>query len=370
MYLLLLSGCSALFAAAPELKRVMILDFKNILKKKEFGYLESSITDAVRQKLKAKFAYEEINRTRWLDVANQNYIIEDDLFTYSAAMNLGLLSKQDVVIFGGYVVESKGGSANPEIRTRVRILDLAKRKEIADFEMKSLVDATIFDSVEKIAERIEKEAAAVLPNADDWAKGAIKPEVPTFNQLSLRSQFAPISLSTAGRSISPDNQYAGAAYKNVIGGGLDFQHFGIRWQQLGIFAGGFVRVANDQFVYSLDKSAAQTTLLSLAGNAGISWRQSLSDRFYLQPMLGGGVQYDIMKFNFESRTIAVATSAGQQVNQAEYQLLAPFALAGMRIGYAWNSWLSIEAGAQYALYVFSGGTNQALFAEIGVGFRL
>lgn len=365
-----LGGMTALRADAPQLKRVLVLDFKNVLKKKEFGYLESSITDAVRQKLKSKFAYEELGRARWLDVAKQNYIIEDDLFTYSAAMNLGLLAKQDVVIFGGYVIESKSGSADPEIRTRVRILDLAKRKEIADFEMKSIVDATIFDSVEKIAERIEKEAAAVLPNAEDWAKGSIKAEVPTFNQLSLRSQFAPVSLSTDGRSISPTSQYAGAAYKNVIGAGLDFQHFGIRWRQLGIFAGGFARAANDQFTYALDKSVAQTTLLSLAGNAGLSWRQNLSDRIYLQPMLGGGVQYDIMKFDFDSRTVAVATSTGQQVNQAEYQLLAPFALAGLRVGYAFNSWLSIEAGAQYALYVFSGGTNQAVFAELGVGFRL
>ena len=159
---------SSLFARSE--KRVMLLDFKNVLKKSDYDYLEASLTDAVRNRLKEKFVYREIEKSEWQSVAKQNYVIEEDLYTFTAAMNLGINAQPDVAIFGGFFIESKRGSSQQEIRTRVRILDLNERKEIADFEMKSVVDASIFETVEKIADRIAKEAAAVLPGKEAWGK--------------------------------------------------------------------------------------------------------------------------------------------------------------------------------------------------------
>lgn len=358
---------SSTLTAAP-LKKVLVLDFKNVLKKSEVDYLESSITDAVKAKLKEKFAFQEMDRDRWREVAEENFIIEEDLYTYSAAMNLGIAAKQDIVIFGGYIAENKK-TGGQELRTRVRILDLGKKKQIADFELKNPIDATIFDAVEKIADRIVKEAAAVLPSKDDAAAGRFKAEIPTLNQLSLRGQFAPIALG-ANRTLAPVGQHAGTDFKNVFGVGVDFHHFGIFKEQLGVFGGGIVRVSSDQFSYSLDNSTVPASLQTFAGQAGVAWRQKLGTKFYLQPFIGGGVQYDLMKFNYDSRTVAVTNSSGQVVSSKEYTLLSPFASAGLRLGYALNSWLLIEAGAQYAFSFFSGGSGQSLFAELGVGFRL
>lgn len=354
--------------SATQLKKVLVLDFKNVLKKKDFDYLEGSITDAVRGKLKEKFAFQEIEQDKWKEIAKENFIIEEDLYTYSAAINLGIAARQDIVIFGGYVAEEKKGGGQ-ELRTRVRILDLGKKKQIADFEIKNPVDATIFDAVEKIADRIVKEAAAVLPSKEDAARGRFKEEIPTLNQLSLRGQFAPIALG-ANRVVTQDGRYAGSDFQKVIGVGLDFHHFGIFKEQLGVFGAGVVRVSSDQFRYGIDNSAIPASLQSFVGQAGIAWRQKLGAKFYLQPFMGGGVQYDIMKFTYDNRTVAVTTAAGQTVSAGEYTLLFPFASAGLRFGYALNAWLLLEMGAQYAFSFYRGANGQSLFAEVGVGFRL
>lgn len=366
----LLSGLFLVSSAdAAALKKVMLLDFKNVLKKADFNYLEGSITDAVRNKLKEKFAYKEIEREKWLDIAKENFIIEEDLYTYSAAMNLGLVAKQDVVIYGGYVIENKKGSAQQEIRTRVRILDLSKREEIADFEMKNIVDASIFDAVEKIADRIVKEASAVLPNAKDYGKGDTGSDIEKFNQLSLRSTYSPFALSAA-RSVRAGGQYAAADFKNVIGAFIDFQHFGIWREQFGIFAGGGFRMASDEFTYALDGTAVPVSLQGFNGHAGVTWRQKLGSQFYLQPIMGGGVQYDILKFNYDNKTIAAASSTGQTLNLSELKSFAPYAMGGLRLGFKATQWLFVELGANYFYTFYSGGSGQTLSADLGVGFKL
>jgi hypothetical protein len=353
-------------AHAAALKKVLVLDFKNILKKAEFNYLEGSITDAVRSKLKQKFAFQEIDRTNWLAKAEENFIIEEDLYTYSAAMNLGIAAKQDVVIYGGYVVENKK-NGEQELRARVRILDLGNKREISDFEIKNPIDASIFDAVEKIADRIVKEAAAVLPNKDDADR--FKEEIQSYNQLSLRGQFAPVAIG-ANRTVTSTGQFAGTDFKNTAGFAFDMHHFGIWKEQLGVFGGGSVRISNDQFSYSIDGSPAPSALLNFAAQAGLAWRQKINTKFYLQPFLGGGVQYDIMKFNFDSSTVAVTNTAGQSVSAGEYKLFSPFVATGLRVGFFITAWLTAELGAHYAASFYSSAMGQSVYADLGVGFRL
>jgi hypothetical protein len=224
---------SSLFARSE--KRVMLLDFKNVLKKSDYDYLEASLTDAVRNRLKEKFVYREVEKSEWQSVAKQNYVIEEDLYTFTAAMNLGINAQPDVAIFGGFFIESKRGSSQQEIRTRVRILDLNERKEIADFEMKSVVDASIFETVEKIADRIAKEAAAVLPGKEAWAKGEVTDKTRTMNQISLRGGYSPISPGTQERRVGAGTQHAATDVQNMMSVGADFQHFGLVSESLGVF---------------------------------------------------------------------------------------------------------------------------------------
>jgi|GEM_PF-3117425 len=359
---------SSLFARSE--KRVMLLDFKNVLKKSDYDYLEASLTDAVRNRLKEKFVYREIEKSEWQSVAKQNYVIEEDLYTFTAAMNLGINAQPDVAIFGGFFIESKRGSSQQEIRTRVRILDLNERKEIADFEMKSVVDASIFETVEKIADRIAKEAAAVLPGKEAWAKGEVADKTRTMNQISIRGGYSPLAFGAKDRRVGAGTQHGPTDVQNMMSIGVDFQHFGFFSESLGVFFTAGFRSGRDSFSYIQDGSAVPVTVLGLSGNLGITWRQYLATRFYFQPFIGGGINYDTLKFDFGSRTVSVNSTSGQALSQTDLAIAAPAAIIGTRIGYALTRGLFLEIGATYGAQFYSSGFGQVINADVGVGFKI
>ncbi|MDH5718499.1 MAG: hypothetical protein OEZ22_12810 [Spirochaetia bacterium] len=178
LVLFLIFGFSLSLSAA-QLKKVLILDIVNIEKNSNYQYLEVSITEAVANSLKKKFAFEEMRKYDWEEVAENNYFFRDDLYTRSIAMNMGLLSKQDVVISGGFKIISSAKAKSPALQkekdteiiaTEVRILDIAKKRIIAEFVEEGPADNRIFQSVEKIAIRISEEARAVLPSREEWEK--------------------------------------------------------------------------------------------------------------------------------------------------------------------------------------------------------
>lgn len=167
---LVLFALSLTSLQAEGLKKVLILDFINIEKNANFQYLETSITDSVTEMLRKRFAFTESDKGKTESVATENFLFRDDYYTKSTAMNLGLLTRQDIVICGGFRIVKKKGD---RIITQVRILDLQRKKAIAEFEVEGPADASIFESTEKLANRVADEAKTVLPNKDDFQKKGI-----------------------------------------------------------------------------------------------------------------------------------------------------------------------------------------------------
>ncbi|MFZ5630710.1 MAG: hypothetical protein ACOY5B_16370 [Spirochaetota bacterium] len=50
----------------------MILDFKNLHKNPDYTYLEESVTEAVRNDLKAKYDFRAMQRADWQKLAEKN----------------------------------------------------------------------------------------------------------------------------------------------------------------------------------------------------------------------------------------------------------------------------------------------------------
>ncbi|RME91251.1 MAG: hypothetical protein D6767_05500 [Candidatus Hydrogenedentota bacterium] len=100
IFLLFFSFSDFLFSA--RIKRVLILDIKNIEENPNYNYLENSITDAIRNLLKKKFAFYEMPKEKWQSIAEENYVYPEDYYTRTSAMNVGLLTKQDIVIAGEF----------------------------------------------------------------------------------------------------------------------------------------------------------------------------------------------------------------------------------------------------------------------------
>ena len=129
-----LFACLFLLSIAPivALQKIMILPVINADKDPNFAYLEASITDSLRQRLGEKLAFDELAEDKWTSVAEQNFILRDDLHTRTAAMNLGILANQDIVISGGFLpVQKKSGNGKTSIQTTVYLLDVKKKKIIA-----------------------------------------------------------------------------------------------------------------------------------------------------------------------------------------------------------------------------------------------
>jgi hypothetical protein len=186
-FFVLLSTLAPLPVAAQQqlqLKKVAVLELVNLDKNPNVDYLSGSITDAMQEKLAAKFTFQKANKRELTRIAEENYLFKDDFATRSVALNLGLLAKQDVIIAGGFNV-SKAGKGE-ELLTTIRIYDIPNRKVVAEITEKSPIDNTIFESVDRITNRIVDAAKAVLPTKEEWQRGKGKGvSGPWFNNWSL-----------------------------------------------------------------------------------------------------------------------------------------------------------------------------------------
>lgn len=267
---------------AQALKSVMTLDFINIEKKENFAYLEASLTDAVREKLKQNFAFKDITSDIYQPVADQNYIYRKDFYTETAATNLGLLAKGDIVIAGGFrIVETK---KNTEIRISVLLIDTAKKKNIAEFTEKAPADASIFETVEKIATRITKEAAAVLPSKDDFQRKGYSTSGsnPWFGDFSLTLRAGgTLYFKGLAQYFKPEQPAINVNMQIFLPA---------IWQRLFV-QGDFtllrhsLKDGNDTVVQSLQLSGVTTNYM-LLGYLGASF--PLSKRFSVLPKIGAG----------------------------------------------------------------------------------
>ena len=82
-------------------------------------------------------------------------------------MNLGIIGNQDVVVAGGFrIIENNGKDIT--IVTEIRILDIAKKKVIAEFIMKGPADDRLWNTVDAMTQKIADEMKSVLPNKNEW----------------------------------------------------------------------------------------------------------------------------------------------------------------------------------------------------------
>jgi len=167
---------SGIFAAS--LKNVLVLNFTNIENNKNYSYLKTSIPEAVIKMLKDRFVFKQTATKKWQKIAIDNFLYADEYYTKSVAMNLGLLAKQDLVVSGSFKVRTKKKSidkenengSSQEIFVQVGIFDITSKKMISHFTIRAPADSRIFNSIERVAEKITKEAKSILPSKEEWDK--------------------------------------------------------------------------------------------------------------------------------------------------------------------------------------------------------
>ena len=328
------------------IKKLLVLDFINLEKNPNVQYLESSFTKSVKKKLKELFIFHETPEIQWQTIAKKNFLWREDWATKSAAMNLGLLAKQDVVISGGFVVT---GTQNSTIITTVRILDISGKKIIADFKEKGPADARIFDTLDKIAKKIVEKSRAVLPTKDEWKQKGFRT---SSNKPVIDNLLFGIQAGAGFMMLDNSNKFETKlpAFGLYLSGNLPFI-----WDKLalGLHINYIQESTKDGASAALIGLQVNTTNILLGGYLGLRFRIG---NVFLTPRLGGGVVYQDIEVT------------GLR-NETERNLM-PFAAAAFDIGYPVGRFLNLVLTLESALEFDSGDKTLLNTGRLGVEFRL
>lgn len=155
---------------AAGLKRVLVLDIINIDGAEEYTYLETTITSALRTKLQSEFAYEKTPQAEWRAIAEDNFIFRKDYHTETASFNLGLLTRQDIVISGGFTAEAEVAGSDPFLNLNINIYDLQRKEIAARLEKKLPINQNLFAEIDRAVAELILAASTVLPSKEEWRR--------------------------------------------------------------------------------------------------------------------------------------------------------------------------------------------------------
>ncbi|MCX7633086.1 MAG: hypothetical protein N2Z22_07130, partial [Turneriella sp.] len=332
--------------SAQQLKKVAVLELVNLDKNPNVDYLSGSMTEAMEEKLSSKFAYQKADKRQLSQVAEDNFLYKDDFATKSVALNLGLLAKQDVVIAGGFTVRK--GNKGEELHTTVRIFDVPQKKVVAEIKEKSPIDNTIFESVDKITNKIVDAAKAVLPTKEEWQRGGGKAASrPWFNNWSL-------ALAAGGGLYALDYadriQAIPPALRFSLNANLPLIAERMALALAGVYLNDRPIAGKNPALEGLDVT---TTTLMPGLWLGYRWERN---KWAFGPRLGGG---------YALQSIKVTGLRNENLSN-----MMPFAGAAFDILFKVSSSLDVSLSWESAAQLQGGKTTLLNLAFLGLNFRL
>lgn len=342
------------FALYPaSLKKVIILDIVQTEPNQNYAYLEDSLTSAIADMLKQKFAFAQFPKTEWEKVMRDNYLFRQDMHTRSVGMTLGLLAKQDIVLQGHYHVEESGKRKKKKytLVTTIRLLDISKKKVLAEFTEKSPVDNTLFTSIARLAEKTAKAASAVLPNKNTWNQkeaAETSPRVPMFARpfvaVAAGAGFLQSGVADRVKTKPPYLGFRLGSFMPLFSESLRSE---LRFGMLNASP-------RSEKNPNLSSLTVDTTNLLFHGRLG--WELSFfSNSIHLTPFLGGGIIYQIN---------GVSGAVNDNISYA-----IPTPLAGFDIAYQISPMLKAVLTAEGILEVESSAQTILLLTSVGVQYQ-
>jgi len=198
-----------------SLARVAILTFEDRTGTKNYGYLPSSLTEAIDKSLQRKFEYVREDPVK-SDAARRNFHVRET-FNAEQATNFARSNHFDIVIFGFFTLDAE--SKQVIVTTYVAFDSVEKFRVLR--ERKNKADATIFSLADKVADDIVGEMTAVA-NAQSGSEKPIaavgKLELKKNSEMSWANKNWQLSLEAGpaaplgGNNVKPG---AGAALRII-----------------------------------------------------------------------------------------------------------------------------------------------------------
>jgi len=354
---------------AKELPKVIILPFKNITKNPNYDYLETTITDAIRTKLKKKFIFQEASEGQWKAVSKRSFLTDSDCYTTSYGMQLGLYAAQDVVINGGFI-SMQGAKGSEFASTVVRIISITEKKVISEIAIEIPTDSQIFKTIDEVADKVAKEASKVLPNKDDLKQFNLAEEAMGLNEISVFAGANIIAVPAAfnGDFSSTTNLFP-KDFKNAFEGRISYtRHDFLKPHALLTVVGGG-HFGTGELKIAVDTKTIHASLAGffLSGNAGYRFDVS---KFFLEPIAGAGFYLGNIKLDYSTLSVLPVDSNGASKSSANLNISSVFVEAGLHLGYQINRVLAVQLTGQYRQYFYIGATSGAGFVGGGLSFRM
>lgn len=351
---------------AETLKKVLILDVVNYEKDPNLDYLQSSITEALTNKLKEKFVFRETPRDEWQASARAgDLVFLDESYTRTFAMSLGITMNQDIAISGGFRKVLHQGK--PAIRATLFLLDVRKRKVVATIEKNMPQSGDLFSAVDALADELAKAAEQVLPG-----KETVRQNQAAFaagdRSLTLTGRVTPLAIIGAAKfdETRPVPSPSQLTMSYEAGARYEQQRF---WRAIGLWLHG------QGFFTSTKMQSAQRSssvpVLAYGGSAavGLSINVDLRSRMHLVPRLGVGYMVGVARQDFssyEKSPLDVNSNSLSVINSVFYGTIFQ---AGAELVFDISSSLFMEMGAMTQFYLNSQGVTSTLGGTFGFGWR-
>ncbi len=362
---------------AQSLKKVLILDFKNLDKNPDYTYLEESITEAVRNDLKAKYDFKEMPQQDWRALAQKNlFLWPEDNYTRSFGLNIGAVARQDIVVGGFYqaIIEKKprkGVRAHDFVITaHVFVLDVGNRRVVSEFDMVMPTDATLFENVERLAGRVVAEAKAVLPNKGELSQDVIDAGELTPHEIGIFGGISPVSVPDAFTgNYATTTKLNNKDVPQTIGvyGSYRYHDLFLNRLTFDITGGAQFGSTNLSVANDAKKAKLSVTDYSLAGHLG--YRLELW-RFGFMPLVGGGFSLASLTLDYSTLSSLPVDTAGNPLSSDTINTSAPFAEGGLKLGFRITQNLHLNVQAMYRQHFYIGSSAGQVITTGGLTFRL
>lgn len=359
--------------SAARMKKVLILDFKNLDKNPNYQYLESSITDAVKNDLKSKFVFKDMPSEEWYKLAGENYFAwPEENYTKGFAVNVGRAGRQDVVIGGFFqAVPGTGKSRGAQvIKTHVFIVDIGTKKLVSEFDIELPTDAKLFESINQLASRVAEEAKSVLPNEEQATTAGAKDEPRSLNELRISSGVNLLSVPDVfSENFSAGKILQAKDIRNTVQVDAAYVRHDFYWPQVQLALAGGVQFGSGELSVATESRRIRTTLLGFSTSATIGYRFEWR-KFNLSPGIGVGFYLGRLALDYTTLTILPVDSTGAERSGANLNISSPYFEGGFQLGYQLNPYLLFFLTATYRQYVNIGASSGQGYAGAGIGFRL
>ena len=316
---------------------MIILDINNVSGNSDYDYLEGTITKAIRKELQKNAAFVELEKEKWQKIAEKNYIFKKDMHTKTAAVNLGLLTNQDVVLAGFFNINNSA-RGNSELSGYILLYSISKKELVVSIPLNVPISGEMFDAIDKAAIESAEALNKVLPNLDDWKRSGMAAFArPKQNHINLGSG-ALINLfsSNSFESLEQGSGLSPVVFTLSFKFQLEYLRHQVFFPWLVAGVSGHYYTGSTSVPVKVASGTIPVSLQSFGGELMAAYKYLISDRLYILGGVASGYQMSNYRLDFSSDSLTVLDSTTNRQLQSETVtvnevIFSPFARVVYRI---------------------------------------